>query len=305
MTTELLQLEPAYEPGPGNRPDEEPQDSLFYPPDDILDLYMEEVGTHALLTQEEETELAKAAAAGDESAKHRLIEANLRLVIFIAKHYVSSGLPLPDLIQEGNIGLMKAVERYDPSLGYRLSTYAIYWIRSSITRAIMEQRRTIRLSEHMERIIKRMSRVSLQLEQKLEYEPGTEEIAAILGLSAETVKRIQILSQNPLSLDAAIAWEADDHLVDLIDTDDVMDPEELISEALMKEQIRQALATLTPRERRILILRFGLEDEDRHTLEEVSREYGISKERVRQIEAMAIRKLRRPPCAGMLKDFVR
>ena len=307
MKNTLLSEEP-FEADPEDIADEKPEfcndDSLFCPPDTILDIYMEEVGMHALLTKEEEAELAKAAAAGDEQARNRLIEANLRLVISIAKHYVTSGLPLPDLIQEGNIGLMKAVERYDPGLGYRLSTYANYCIRSSITRAIMQQRRTIRLSEHIERVVKKINRVSQQLEQRQEQEPGTEEIAEALGLPAKTVKKIQILSQEPLSLDAAIAWEADDQLCDLLDLEEIKDPEELYSENLLKEQLQKALATLTPRERRILELRFGLNDEDRHTLEETGRMYGISTERVRQIEAMAIRKLRRPRCAEMLKDFL-
>ena len=169
----------------------------------------------------------------------------------------------------------------------------------------MQQRRTIRLSEHIERVVKKINRVSQQLEQRQEQEPGTEEIAEALGLPAKTVKKIQILSQEPLSLDAAIAWEADDQLCDLLDLEEIKDPEELYSENLLKEQLQKALATLTPRERRILELRFGLNDEDRHTLEETGRMYGISTERVRQIEAMAIRKLRRPRCAEMLKDFVR
>ena len=270
--------------------------------DNYFSRYLDEIGAFSLLSPEEEAELAAAAAAGDETARQRLIEANLRLVVYIAKYYNGKGLPLDDLVQEGNLGLMKAIERFDPAMGLRISTYAFYWIRGHILNALAEQVRTIRLPDEMVNSINKLRGVYRELRQKLEREPSESEIAEELGLTIEKLRELTVFAQGMLSLDAAITEAGDILLADRIEAE-AADPEEVITSTLLKEQIDKALAMLTPRERQILELRFGLNDEGRHTLDEVSKLYGISRERVRQIEAKAIRKLRRPECIEMLKDF--
>ena len=284
-----------------NSPAKTPAD---FSDDDPLIQYLNEIGEYSLLSPEEEAELAKAASAGDEKARQKLIEANLRLVVFLAKYYSGNGLPLDDLIQEGNIGLMKAIERFDHSMGLRVSTYAFYWIRGFMIHALQEQVRSVRLPEGMMDSISRLNRAARELPVKLGHEPSEAELAAELELPVKKLRELLKYTQNPLSLDVAVTEDGNVLLGDLVEADNAADPEKLITKALLKEQIRKVLATLTPREKRILELRFGLNDEDRHTLEEVSRIYGISRERVRQIEAKAIRKLRRPACTEMLKDFL-
>ena len=281
-------------------PDKMPVDS---PVDDSLIQYLNDIGEFELLTPEEEAELTKAASAGDEKARQKLIEANLRLVVYLARYYSGNGLPLDDLIQEGNIGLMKAIDRFDHTLGLRVSTYAFYWIRGYMIHALQEQISPIRLPEGMMYSISRLHRAARKLPLKLGHEPSESELAAELKMPVKKLRELMKYAQSTLSLDVAVKEDGSIQLNDLIGTPYAADPEELFTEALLKEQIRKVLATLTPRERRILELRFGLNDEHRHTLEEVSRIYGISRERVRQIEAKAIRKLRRPACTEMLKDF--
>ena len=266
-------------------------------------LYLEELKNRPLLTREEELELLQATAAGDETAKNRLIEANLRLVVAVAKHYENSDLPMADLIQEGNIGLMKAVERFDCIMGNRFSTYATWWIRQSITRAIADQGRVIRIPENMLKTLSRIRRCRYQLRQELKRNPSDAELAGELDMPVKRLRRILLLTQKPISLDAPLAG-GDIRLSDLIDLNENADPEQAITPSLLKEQIRKALQTLTPRERRVLILRYGLEGEDPLTLDEIGREFDLTRERIRQIEAKALRKLRRPECAAMLEDFL-
>ena len=281
---------------------EESNDSS--PADDSLTLYLDNVGKYARLTPEEEVKLAAAAAAGDETARQKLIEANLRLVVSIAKYYTGNGLPLEDLIQEGNIGLMKAIDRFDHSMGYRLSTYAGWWIRRSIMLALAHQDRLIHLPEKKMWAVYRINRASRRLQQKQGYTPDAEQIAEELGMPLEEVQTYQVYAQYTCSIDAPIVLDGKELLIDQIEAGEAADPEDKITDTLLKEQIRKALATLHPRERRILELHYGLTGEERLSLREIAQDYGVSPERIRQIEANAIRKLRRPECAEMLKDFI-
>ena len=262
--------------------------------DDPVRMYLKEIGRVPLLTAEEEVDLARRMEAGDESARHRLEEANLRLVVSIAKRYVGRGMMFLDLIQEGNLGLLKAVEKFDYSKGYKFSTYATWWIRQAITRAIADQARTIRIPVHMVETINKYIRVSRQLLQELGRDPTPEEIAHRMGLSVARVREIMKISQEPVSLETPIGEEEDSHLGDFIEDEAAPDPADAASMLLLKEQISEVLTTLAPREAEVLRLRFGLVDGRSRTLEEVGQNFGVTRERIRQIEAKALRKLRHP-----------
>ena len=262
--------------------------------DDPVRMYLKEIGRVPLLTAEEEVDLARRMEAGDESARHRLEEANLRLVVSIAKRYVGRGMMFLDLIQEGNLGLLKAVEKFDYSKGYKFSTYATWWIRQAITRAIADQARTIRIAVHMVETINKYIRVSRQLLQELGRDPTPEEIAHRMGLSVARVREIMKISQEPVSLETPIGEEEDTHLSDFIEDEAAPDPADAASMLLLKEQISEVLTTLAPREAEVLRLRFGLVDGRSRTLEEVGQNFGVTRERIRQIEAKALRKLRHP-----------
>ena len=262
--------------------------------DDPVRMYLKEIGRVPLLTAEEEVELARRMEAGDERARHRLEEANLRLVVSIAKRYVGRGMLFLDLIQEGNLGLLKAVEKFDYSKGYKFSTYATWWIRQAITRAIADQARTIRIPVHMVETINKYIRVSRQLLQELGRDPTPEEIAHRMGLSVARVREIMKISQEPVSLETPIGEEEDTHLSDFIEDEAAPDPADAASMLLLKEQISEVLTTLAPREAEVLRLRFGLVDGRSRTLEEVGQNFGVTRERIRQIEAKALRKLRHP-----------
>ena len=262
--------------------------------DDPVRMYLKEIGRVPLLTAEEEVDLARRMEAGDESARHRLEEANLRLVVSIAKRYVGRGMMFLDLIQEGNLGLLKAVEKFDYSKGYKFSTYATWWIRQAITRAIADQARTIRIPVHMVETINKYIRVSRQLLQELGRDPTPEEIAHCMGLSVARVREIMKISQEPVSLETPIGEEEDTHLSDFIEDEAAPDPADAASMLLLKEQISEVLTTLAPREAEVLRLRFGLVDGRSRTLEEVGQNFGVTRERIRQIEAKALRKLRHP-----------
>ena len=262
--------------------------------DDPVRMYLKEIGRVPLLTAEEEVDLARRMEAGDESARHRLEEANLRLVVSIAKRYVGRGMMFLDLIQEGNLGLLKAVEKFDYSKGYKFSTYATWWIRQAITRAIADQARTIRIPVHMVETINKYIRVSRQLLQELGRDPTPEEIAHRMGLSVARVREIMKISQEPVSLETPIGEEEDTHLSDFIEDEAAPDPADAASILLLKEQISEVLTTLAPREAEVLRLRFGLVDGRSRTLEEVGQNFGVTRERIRQIEAKALRKLRHP-----------
>ena len=275
-----------------------------YSIDDPVRMYLKEIGKVPLLTPEEEVELAERMSRGDEEARHRLAEANLRLVVSIAKRYVGRGLQFLDLIQEGNLGLIKAVEKFDHTKGYKFSTYATWWIRQAITRAIADQARTIRIPVHMVETINRVVRTSRQLSQELGHDPSSEEIANALNMTVERVNEVLKISQDPISLETPIGEEDDSHLGDFISDDDVDEPSEAASFMLMREQLTEVLGTLTPREEKVLRLRFGLEDGRARTLEEVGKEFNVTRERIRQIEAKALRKLRHPSRSKKLKDFL-
>ncbi len=272
--------------------------------DDHVKMYLKEIGKVNLLTPDEECELAKRMSEGDELAKKRLAEANLRLVVSIAKRYVGRGMQFLDLIQEGNLGLIKAVDKFDYTKGYKFSTYATWWIRQAITRAIADQARTIRIPVHMVETINKLVRVSRQMVQELGREPTPEELAVELNMSVEKVREISKISQEPVSLETPIGEEEDSHLGDFIPDDDAPAPSEAASFVLLKEQLVEVLQTLQPRESEVLKLRFGLKDGRQRTLEEVGREFNVTRERIRQIEAKALRKLRHPSRSKRLKDFL-
>lgn len=271
--------------------------------DDPVKQYLKEIGNFPLLSIEEEIELAKKIEKGDEKAKRILSESNLRLVVSIAKRYVGRGLSFLDLIQEGNLGLIKAVDKFDYNKGYKFSTYATWWIRQAITRSIADQSRTIRIPVHMSEVINKTYRVSRNLLQELGREPSEQELANALNMPIEKVREILKISADPISLDTPIGEEDDSHLGDFIKDERVMGPEEAASYAVLQDQIKNLLDTLTERERRVLMLRFGLKDGKSRTLEEVGREFNVTRERIRQIEAKALRKLRHPSRAKMLKGF--
>ena len=262
--------------------------------DDPVRMYLKEIGRVPLLTADEEIELARRMEAGDESARHRLEEANLRLVVSIAKRYVGRGMLFLDLIQEGNLGLLKAVEKFDYSKGYKFSTYATWWIRQAITRAIADQARTIRIPVHMVETINKLVRISRQLLQELGRDPHPEEVAREMGISVARVHEIMKIAQEPVSLETPIGEEEDSHLGDFIEDEAALDPADAASVMLLKEQLEEVLETLTDREKNVLRLRFGLEDGRSRTLEEVGQSFGVTRERIRQIEAKALRKLRHP-----------
>lgn len=272
--------------------------------EDPVRMYLKEIGKVPLLSADEEVELAKRMAEGDEEAKKRLAEANLRLVVSIAKRYVGRGMLFLDLIQEGNLGLIKAVEKFDYRKGYKFSTYATWWIRQAITRAIADQARTIRIPVHMVETINKLIRVSRQLLQELGREPSPEEIAEEMGMPVERVREILKISQEPVSLETPIGEEEDSHLGDFIKDDNVPVPADAAAFTLLKEQLEEVLGTLTEREQKVLTLRFGLEDGRARTLEEVGKEFNVTRERIRQIEAKALRKLRHPSRSRKLKDYL-
>ena len=272
--------------------------------EDPVRMYLKEIGKVPLLSAEEEIELAKRMELGDQEAKKRLAEANLRLVVSIAKRYVGRGMLFLDLIQEGNLGLIKAVEKFDYRKGYKFSTYATWWIRQAITRAIADQARTIRIPVHMVETINKLIRVSRQLLQELGREPTPEEIAAEMNMPVERVREILKISQEPVSLETPIGEEEDSHLGDFIQADTVPVPADAAAFTLLKEQLEEVLGTLTEREQKVLTLRFGLEDGRARTLEEVGKEFNVTRERIRQIEAKALRKLRHPSRSRKLKDYL-
>ncbi|MBQ3597387.1 MAG: RNA polymerase sigma factor RpoD [Clostridia bacterium] len=271
---------------------------------DPVKMYLKDIGKVPLLQPDEETELAKRMMEGDENAKRLLSEANLRLVVSIAKRYMGRGMQFLDLIQEGNLGLMKAVEKFDYQKGFKFSTYATWWIRQAITRAIADQARTIRIPVHMVETINKLIRVSRKLLQELGREPNPSEIAEQMGISEEKVMEIQKIAQDPVSLETPIGEEEDSHLSDFIEDEHSVAPTEAVSFAMLKEQLLGVLDTLTPREEKVLRLRYGLDDGRPRTLEEVGKEFNVTRERIRQIEAKALRKLRNPSRSKRLKDFL-
>jgi len=272
---------------------------------DSVRMYLREIGRINLLTSEEEVELAKRAEKGDKTAKDRLAEANLRLVVSIAKRYVGRGLPLLDLIQEGNFGLMKAVEKFDYKKGYKFSTYATWWIRQAITRAIADQARTIRIPVHMVETINKLTRVQRQLSQELQRDPAPEEIAAEMGMEVEKVQHILKISQNTISLETKVGEEEDSTISDFLPDEKTLSPDEAATHQLLREQLKGVIKSLYPREQKILRMRFGLDDGKSHTLEEVGREFGVTRERIRQIEAKALLKLRRNRESKRLKEYLK
>lgn len=271
---------------------------------DPVRMYLKEIGRIPLLNSDEEFEYAERAVEGDEEAKRILAESNLRLVVSIAKRYVGRGMLFLDLIQEGNIGLMKAVEKFDPTKGYKFSTYATWWIRQAITRAIADQARTIRVPVHMVETINKLARIQRQLTQELNREPTDDEIAAKLDMPVEKVREVYKISQDPVALETPIGEEDDSHLGDFIKDERTVGPEEYTTEEMLKEELASVLLTLTDREEKVLRLRFGLDDGQCRTLEEVGQIFGVTRERIRQIEAKALRKLRHPSRSRKLKDFL-
>ena len=289
--------------------EEEPEEIDLTIPDGInmedpVRIYLKEIGKVPLLSGEEEVELARRMNAGDEEAKKKLAEANLRLVVSIAKRYVGRGMMFLDLIQEGNLGLIKAVEKFDYTKGFKFSTYATWWIRQAITRAIADQARTIRIPVHMVETINRLIRAQRQLLQELGREPSPEEVAVQMDIPVERVREIQKISQEPVSLETPIGEEEDSHLGDFIQDDNVPIPSEAAAFTLLKEQLTDVMGTLTDREQKVLRLRFGLDNGRSRTLEEVGKEFNVTRERIRQIEAKALRKLRHPSRSRKLKDYL-
>ena len=286
-------------------PDEDP-DALMdsFATDDPVRMYLKEIGKVPLLTPEEEVELAMKMSEGDEDAKRRMTEANLRLVVSIAKRYVGRGMLFLDLIQEGNLGLIKAVEKFDYTKGYKFSTYATWWIRQAITRAIADQARTIRIPLHMVETINKTIRVSRQLLQELGHDPSAEEISKEMDMPVDKVRDILKIAQEPVSLETPIGEEEDSHLGDFIPDEDASEPSEAASFSLLREQLEEVLDTLAPREKKVLELRFGIVDGRTRTLEEVGKEFNVTRERIRQIEAKALRKLRHPSRSKKLRDFL-
>ena len=274
------------------------------PTDDPVRMYLKEIGKVSLLTAEEERELAIRMQNGDEEAKNKLCESNLRLVVSIAKRYLNRGLTFLDLIQEGNLGLIKAVDKFDYTKGFKFSTYATWWIRQAITRSIADQARTIRIPVHMVETINKLIRIQRQLLQEYGREPTAEEIAKELGITVEKVREIKKISQDPVSLETPIGEEEDSHLGDFIPDDDVQAPVDAAAYTMLKEQLMEVLDTLSEREKKVLMLRFGLEDGRPRTLEEVGKEFNVTRERIRQIEAKALRKLRHPSRSKKLKDYL-
>ncbi len=304
------------EPGPDDSDFVELDDDMLPPPseedlnemaealsDDPVKQYLREIGSYALLSVDEEVDLARRISEGDKAAKRRLTEANLRLVVSIAKRYVGRGLSFLDLIQEGNLGLIKAVDKFDHEKGYKFSTYATWWIRQAITRSIADQSRTIRIPVHMSEVINKTYRVSRNLLQELGREPTEQEIADAMDMPIDKVREVLKVSADPISLDTPIGEEDDSHLGDFIKDENMMGPEEATSYRMLQEQIEKLLDTLTDRERRVLKLRFGLVDGRCRTLEEVGAEFGVTRERIRQIEAKALRKLRHPNKLKMLRGY--
>ena len=272
--------------------------------DDPVRMYLKEMGKVPLLTADEEIEIARRVENGDESAREKLAEANLRLVVSIAKRYVGRGMLFLDLIQEGNLGLIKAVEKFDYTKGYKFSTYATWWIRQAITRAIADQARTIRIPVHMVETIHKLSRVKRQLVQMLGRDPSVDEIAEAMDVSIERVREIIKIAQDPVSLETPIGEEEDSHLGDFIPDDDIPLPSDAAAATLLREQLMQVLSSLTPREEKVLRLRFGIDDGRQRTLEEVGKEFNVTRERIRQIEAKALRKLRHPTRSRKLRDYL-
>ncbi|MBQ8995653.1 MAG: RNA polymerase sigma factor RpoD, partial [Oscillospiraceae bacterium] len=272
--------------------------------DDPVKVYLKEIGTVPLLTPDEEIDLAKRMTDGDTYARDRLVEANLRLVVSIAKRYVGRGMHFLDLIQEGNLGLIKAVEKFDYTKGFKFSTYATWWIRQAITRAIADQARTIRIPVHMVETINKVKKVSSQLLHENGHEPTAEEIAEVMNIAPDKVREILRVAQEPVSLETPIGEEEDSHLGDFIPDEEAQVPAEAAYQSLLREQLSDVLSTLTSREEKVLRLRFGLEDGRPRTLEEVGKEFNVTRERIRQIEAKALRKLRHPSRSKRLKDFL-
>ena len=302
--SEMQAIENEGLPADLDEPEALPEDVENAKLDDPVRMYLKEIGRIKLLTPEEEQEIAKKMAEGDEDARKRMSEANLRLVVSIAKRYVGRGMQLLDLIQEGNLGLMKAVEKFDYTKGYKFSTYATWWIRQSITRAIADQARTIRIPVHMVETINRVLRTSHSMVQKLGREPTTKEIADELHIEESKVEEVLKIAQEPVSLETPIGEEEDSHLGDFIQDDEASQPSEEASYTLLREQLEEVLSTLTPREEQVLRMRFGLTDGKPHTLEEVGKEFDVTRERIRQIEAKALRKLRHPSRSKKLRDFL-
>ena len=284
--------------------DDVPDESKDMSVNDNVRMYLKEIGKISLLSLEEEQELSRRVAKGDEQAKNILAESNLRLVVSIAKRYVGRGLLFLDLIQEGNIGLMKAVEKFDYDKGYKFSTYATWWIRQAITRALADQARTIRVPVHMVETINKMARIERQMTLELNREPTDQELAKKMGLSVDKIVEIRKISQDPVSLETPIGEEDDSHLGDFLADERTMSPEEFATYEILKDELREVLDTLTVREKEVLELRFGLFDGSSHTLEEVGKQFKVTRERIRQIEAKALRKLRHPSRAKKLKDFL-
>ncbi len=284
--------------------DDVPDESKDMSVNDNVRMYLKEIGKISLLTLEEEQELSRRVAAGDEQAKNTLAESNLRLVVSIAKRYVGRGLLFLDLIQEGNIGLMKAVEKFDYDKGYKFSTYATWWIRQAITRALADQARTIRVPVHMVETINKMARIERQMTLELNREPTDQELSKKMNLSVDKIAEIRKISQDPVSLETPIGEEDDSHLGDFLADERTMSPEEFATYEILKDELREVLDTLTVREKEVLELRFGLFDGSSHTLEEVGKQFKVTRERIRQIEAKALRKLRHPSRAKKLKDFL-